>query len=176
MEKEKKPQEQEGSETKTAESSDGFSLKKILIIGVPIFILQVVVIYFLMATFIVPVATNQPESEQQYIAEEDNDHEEEKKIYVARDIIVNPAGTNGTRFLLTTIGFEVRSPELLNELERKEIQVRDALNTVLTGKALDELVNASKRDVLREEIAVEVNRILRNGELDKVYFSKFIIQ
>lgn len=176
MEKEKKPQEQEGSEMKPAESSEGFSLKKILIIGVPIFILQVVVIYFLMATFIVPVATNQPDSEQQYIAEEDNDHEEEKKIFVTPDIIVNPAGTNGTRFLLTTIGFEVRSPELLRELERKEIHVRDVLNTVLTSKRLDELVNASKREVLREEIAIEVNKLLNNGDLDRVYFSKFIIQ
>lgn len=176
MEKEQKPKEQAANETQPSAAKEGIAMKKILMIGAPVFILQVVVIYFLMATFILPLAVNQPESEQQYNEEGNSNEEEEKKIYVAPDIIVNPAGTNGTRFLLTSIGFEVRSPELLKELEGKEIQVRDVLNTVLTSKRLDELVNASKREILREEIAIEVNKLLHNGDLEKVYFSKFIIQ
>ena len=95
---------------------------------------------------------------------------------MVKDLIVNPAGTNGTRFLLTTVGFEVTTPETQKELEAKEVQVRDILNTVLTGKGLDELVDVSQRETLRAEIAEKINALLKNGTLSSVYFSKFIIQ
>jgi flagellar FliL protein len=93
-----------------------------------------------------------------------------------KDLIVNPAGTNGTRFLLTTVGFEVTTPEGLKELETKDVMVRDALNTILTSKDLATLVNVEGREALRKEIEEKVGSLLRTGTLTNVYFSKFIIQ
>jgi len=100
----------------------------------------------------------------------------EGSIYVVKDLIVNPAGTNGTRFLLTTIGFEVTTAEGLKEIEMKDVMVRDALNTILTSKDLVTLVNMEGRESVRKEIAEKVSGMLRNGRLTNVYFSKFIIQ
>jgi flagellar FliL protein len=93
-----------------------------------------------------------------------------------KDLIVNPAGTNGTRFLLTTIGLEVTTPEALRELESKDVMVRDALNTILTSKDLLTIVNVDGRETIRKEIEKKVGSILRGGVLTNVYFSKFIIQ
>ena len=54
--------------------------------------------------------------------------------------------------------------------------MRDILNTVLTSKGLDELVDVHQREALRTEIAEKINALLKNGSLSSVYFSKFIIQ
>ena len=99
-----------------------------------------------------------------------------QRIFVVKDLIVNPAGTNGTRFLLTTIGFEVSSPQAKIELEAKEVQLRDVLNTILTSKGMDDLVDVQKREILRREISAQVGELVRQGNLANVYFSKFIIQ
>ena len=97
-------------------------------------------------------------------------------MFVVKDLIVNPAGTNGTRFLLITVGFETSTPEGAKEMERKEIQVRDALNSVLTTKGLDELANIAEREQLRGEILAKASEIVKSGSVSNVYFSKFIIQ
>jgi flagellar FliL protein len=89
---------------------------------------------------------------------------------------VNPAGTNGTRFLVTTVGLEVPTVEAKAELEEKEVQTRDVLITILAGKTLAELVTPEDKDSLRAEIERRVNSILMSGKLKSVYISKFIIQ
>ena len=91
-------------------------------------------------------------------------------------LIVNPAGTNGTRFLLTTVGVEVDSPQTKTELEKKDIQVRDALISILTSKGLDQLGRIDQRDLLRSEIAQKIGDLLTSGKPKNVYFGKFIIQ
>jgi flagellar FliL protein len=97
-------------------------------------------------------------------------------MFVVKDMIVNPAGTNGSRFLLVTIGFESSSAEGVKELERKEIQLRDILNTVLTAKSLDELASVGQREELRTEIQARSGELVKVGSVTNVYFSKFIIQ
>jgi len=169
MAKESFPQEQkpEATAPEVPQKQSLFS-KKLVLFGVPIFILQV-------AMFILPVRPEAPG-----VARSDNEAPTPEQfvqhIFVVKDVIVNPAGTNGTRFLLTTIGFEVSSQEAQQELEKKELQVRDALNTILTSKGLDELVSVQQREALRTEIANRVRELATSGKLTNVYFSKFIIQ
>ena len=152
-----------------------FQAKKLIVIGVPVFLVQLVVIYVVMAKFVVPMSSGQKESAKPAEVKESAEHPTQS-IFVVKDIIVNPAGTNGTRFLLTTIGFEVSTPEAQKELEKKEVQVRDVLNSVLTSKGLDELVSVEQRETLRTEISQRVSELVKSGSLANVYFSKFIIQ
>jgi len=151
------------------------NIKKLLIIGVPVFLVQLAAIYFLMVKFIAPGGAPTADSGKAADAKESAEHPAQS-IFVIKDIIVNPAGTNGTRFLLTTIGLEVTTPEAEKDLEKKEVQVRDVLNSVLTSKGLDELVNVEQREALRAEIFQKVGELVKPGSLANVYFSKFIIQ
>jgi flagellar FliL protein len=148
--------------------------KKILMFGLPIFLIQAVAVYFLTAKIIYPAsvkhAVNAPQEETKV------DQEQEAQIYVVKDLIVNPAGTKGTRFLLTTIGIEVASPAAKQELEKKEVQVRDILNSILSSKELEELVDGQKKKGLRKEIADQIKKMVPEDQLKNVYFSKFIIQ
>jgi flagellar FliL protein len=142
---------------------------------------QLILIFFVIKIFITPATSSAPAGHEAAAgsAKEASGHgggAEPQSLFVVKDLIVNPAGTNGTRFLLTTVGFEVSGPEMMKELEMKEIQVRDILNTILTSKGLDELVDVNQREILRSEIAERMNVLLKNGTLSSVYFSKFIIQ
>ncbi len=96
--------------------------------------------------------------------------------YVVKDLIVNPAGTNGLRFLLTTIGLEVTSEETVKELEKRDVQIHDSIIGILTSKTLPELDETSTRDSLKVSIKDRINKDLVTGSIVNVYFSKFIIQ
>ena len=159
----------------TPPPAKSFSMKKVLIFGVPIFLIQVVLIYFLVTKFIFPpTASHAAETKGETVAEKKE--EPARQVYVVSDLIVNPAGTNGTRFLLTTIGVEVDSPQTKIELEQKDIRVRDALISILTSKGLDQLGKVDQRETLRSEIAAKIGEMLTSGKPRNVYFGKFIIQ
>jgi flagellar FliL protein len=157
-----------------APKSDSFNIKKILTIGVPIILVQVVLLYFLFAKFIAPGMSSQTNAKEESHGEASVP--EQTQVMVIKDIIVNPAGTNGTRFLLTTVGLEIPSPELKLELEGKEVQTRDILNTILTSKGLEELTTPQFKELLRKEILEKLNSTLTKGKIKNIYFSKFIIQ
>jgi flagellar FliL protein len=159
----------------------GLPMKKMIFIGIPVFLVQLVLIFFVIKMFIAPsgpadAAGHEETTKPAETSEGGHGEGAAQSLFVVKDLIVNPAGTNGTRFLLTTVGFEVSGPEAHKELEAREVQVRDVLNTVLTSKGLDELVDVQQREALRTEIAEKINALLKHGSLSSVYFSKFIIQ
>jgi flagellar protein FliL len=177
MAKDTQPPEQSKTPAATpAPAAQGMTPMKLVIIGVPVFLVQLAVVYFLVAKFVAPSTAAAAPSEPAKAAETKESTDAAKSIFVVKDVIVNPAGTNGTRFLLTTVGFEIAGAEREKDLEKKEVQVRDVLNTILTSKGLDELVKPEQREALRKEILIKVAEMLPAGSLTNVYFSKFIIQ
>ncbi len=163
-------------------------IKKLIMFGVPLLLVQLVLVYFLITKFLVPSPQNTAGSATQnsealaeggkagHGSQKEGEDTGEGRVYIVKDLIVNPAGTNGTRFLLTTVGFEVTTPEALKELELKDVMVRDALNTIFTSKDLTMIVNIEGREAIRKEIGEKVGSLMRAGALTNVYFSKFIIQ
>lgn len=93
-----------------------------------------------------------------------------------KDIVVNPSGTNGTRYLCTTVAFEITDPLLVEEATAREAQVRDLLIEILGRRTVQELSSLEMRDYIRGEIHSSVNELLTKGEVDGVYFSNFVLQ
>lgn len=148
--------------------------KKLIIFGGIIFVVQFIGLYFLTAKLIIPMS--QPTSEKTEQIETEAVPPPEPEVFLIKDIIINPAGTNGTRFLMTTIGIEVSGPEAMKEVEKKEVEARDVLNSILTSKGLEELADVQRRENLREEITQRLSGLVKENTLQHVYFSKFIIQ
>jgi flagellar FliL protein len=181
----------EKSEAKVESGTKGGMMKKLLIYGIPAFLVQLVVIYFLTAKFVVPMTAHQvsgssPEhskagttesngNEPDDVAKDDGDAKE-SHIYVIKDMIINPAGTNGQRYLLSTIAFNVSTEEALRDFEKKEMAVRDMLNSILTSKSMEQLIDVTQREGLRTEIAKQAKGLVNHGTVTSVYFSKYIIQ
>lgn len=101
---------------------------------------------------------------------------EVKEVFLVSDMIINPAETNGTRFLNTTIGLGVGDPLTKTALEERAPQVRDALISILTTKTIPELVHPDGKKILRKEIMEKVNKIIAPNRILEVYFVDFVLQ
>ena len=86
-----------------------------------------------------------------------SDKEAANNIYMIEQIIVNPAGTGGRRFLSTSIGFDLDNTDLHAVLEDKEVVVRDALITILSSQTVPELSDFKQRERLRKLIRLKVS-------------------
>jgi len=158
------------------------SIKKLLSIGIPVLVLQLAIAYFVVGKFVVasnPAVQDNPEMAgkvKEKAGQSKGDTQPEPAIFVVKDIVINPSGTNGLRYLLTTIALEVDSKEAVVDLQKREVQISDALIRILSSKTLEEIGDPGYRETLRKEIAKEVGALLKVGKLLNVYFSKFVIQ
>ncbi len=172
-------------EAKTDSSSGkGFNIKVILF-GLPLFIIQLIAVYFITANVLIPkmqgasneVAADTTHAEVTEGANPEVGTEEMGKfVYVIDDLIINPAGTDGKRFLLSSIGFDIKTEQNQQEIKEKEILVKDAIISILSSKNVLQLGNSLYRDTLKTEISGKVRELLPSVTLNTIYFSKYILQ
>lgn len=150
-------------------------------------LVAVIAAFFLTVKVLKPMMASDPNAAQEQVeaaAEEepeDDGHGEssepaEEFLYEIDQIIVNPASTVGSRFLSCSMAFELGSREDLDRFESREIQIRDALITILSARTVDELADARLREPLRRQILTRVNRITEPTEAKAVYFKDFVLQ
>lgn len=95
---------------------------------------------------------------------------------VLNNVVMNPAGSRGTRFLLVSVGFEF-SPAITPEaFANRETEIRDAVIATLSSKTVDDLVDYTRRDGYRTEIAAAVEKLTTGSKVRRVFFPQFVIQ
>ncbi len=97
-------------------------------------------------------------------------------IYTIKDIVINPAGTGGTRFLSVSFAFELESEELKAEFEAREPVIRDALITILSSKTVAQLTDPKQKEIIRYQIKKRVSKLMETEELAGVYYTDFVLQ
>jgi flagellar FliL protein len=100
----------------------------------------------------------------------------ETEMINIEDIIVNPSGTGGTRFLSASIGFEVTSLEAPKLFEKKMPMIRDALIAILGSKTIEQLSDPKEKEITRYQIKKRVEQLLKTDDLAAVYFTDFVLQ
>jgi flagellar FliL protein len=100
----------------------------------------------------------------------------ESNYYNIESIVVNPAGTGGTRYLSCGISFEMVSAEDVKVFESKAAQVKDVLITILSSKTVDELADIRQRNQMRRQILTIINRFLAPAQAKAVYLTDFVLQ
>jgi flagellar protein FliL len=98
------------------------------------------------------------------------------KIVRLDNMIVNPAGSQGTRFLMVSVAYEVSNAEAEKLLHDREVQLRDEVMAVLAQQPLDSLVQATSRDRVKEKLAAIVRPMLPKDAPLQVYLPQFVIQ
>ncbi len=102
---------------------------------------------------------------------------ERGQIHLIEDILVNPAGTNGTRYLSTSIGLETSDFGYeTNRFEELTPIIRDIFIAILSSKTMEELSSIDGREKLRGEILVQVNEAIRPDSVCRVYFVDYVLQ
>ncbi len=97
-------------------------------------------------------------------------------VFMMQDIIVNPSGTSGTRFLSVSIGFEVGTQETFKMFEERQPLIKDALITILGSKTIEQLSDPKQKEITRFQIKKRVEQLLNVDDLAAVYFTDFILQ
>jgi flagellar protein FliL len=99
-----------------------------------------------------------------------------KSLHTVENLVLNPARSGGTRFLMATVAIGVRDDATAAELKERDAEVRDVLLSVLGSKSVTELSEVSARDSLRAELRGSLGSIVRAQSIQQVYFPQFVIQ
>jgi len=97
-------------------------------------------------------------------------------IMTISDLIVNPAGSGGTRYLSVSMGIEVKDEVALKEVQLREPVIRDALINILSGETVEQLSAPEEKNLLRNKIALELNGLMKSIEIRNVYFINYVLQ
>lgn len=97
-------------------------------------------------------------------------------MYAIDDIVVNPSGTGGSRFLSVSFGFELGNAKLASEFEAREPLVRDALITILSSKSVAQLTDAREKEIMRYQVKKRLEQLLKTDQLIGVYYTDFVLQ
>ncbi len=95
---------------------------------------------------------------------------------VLNNVVMNPAGSRGTRFLLVSVGFEFAPALPSEQFANLETEIRDAVIGALGSKTVDDLVDYTRRDAYRSEIAAAVEKLVPDTKVRRVFFPQFVIQ
>ena len=109
----------------------------------------------------------------------------------SKEIVVSGSGTmvnlgsfttnlsqNGLagKFLITEISAQTDDEEASYELQKKKVLVRDTIIRQLSLKTFSQLSSTRAKEKLKQNIQNELNNVLNEGEVQEIYFTKFIIQ
>jgi flagellar FliL protein len=97
-------------------------------------------------------------------------------MYPLNQFIVNLFSEDGSRYLKTTINLELSLPELATELDAKKPLIRDIIIKALSAKSYEEISTIAGKESLKDEIVANVNAVLKDGKINNVFFTDFVIQ
>ncbi len=98
-------------------------------------------------------------------------------MHVIENMVLNPAQSNGARFLLIATAIEATDAAVVDEIKARDAQTRDVLISVLGSRTVEQLADLALRDTLRAEIVAALNGMLgRPKAVRRVYFPQFVVQ
>jgi flagellar FliL protein len=92
------------------------------------------------------------------------------------DLVVNPAGTGGRRYLKVKVSLELSDPHLAGAIEARSPQLRDRIIRELTSRTLSELTDPVAKDEMKATMLDEINHILGEDAVGNLYFTEYVIQ
>ncbi len=97
-------------------------------------------------------------------------------MYPMDQFIVNLYNEGSSRYLKTTINFELSIPELSAEMDKKKPLIRDIVIKTLSAKTYEEISTIRGKENLKDEIVSKVNQVLTDGKINNIFFTDFVIQ
>lgn len=96
--------------------------------------------------------------------------------YEFQNVVVNLAGTMGTRYLKTSFLVTGAEPDIKSVFESNKPRLTDVTLNVLSSLSLADLEEPGAKNVLREKLVAAYNQALGRKVAEQVYFSDFVVQ
>jgi flagellar FliL protein len=97
-------------------------------------------------------------------------------VHAVDNLVLNPAGSDGTRFLMVSATFQLRDAGADQIMRDHEAEVRDRMLEVLGKKTVEELTDPSRRETIKKELIAAVAPLFPAGSVRRVFFPQFVIQ
>ncbi|MDM7914408.1 MAG: flagellar basal body-associated protein FliL [Candidatus Eisenbacteria bacterium] len=97
-------------------------------------------------------------------------------VFQLENVIVNPAGSEGTRFLMASVAFEVPDAKSDALLRENEVRARDEITALLSAQRMELLVQPYARDSLKQMLGEAVAPLAGNPAWIRVYLPQFVLQ
>lgn len=96
--------------------------------------------------------------------------------YEFQNVVVNLAGTMGTRYLKTSFLVTGADSTIKGIFEANKPRLTDVTLNVLSSLSLADLEEPGAKNVLREKLVAAYNQALGKKVAEQVYFSDFVVQ
>ncbi len=100
----------------------------------------------------------------------------EKEIVSLNKLLVNVAGTMGSRYLLCTVALAGSDADFKAKVTRHDPQLKDAAMGILMTKTIADIEKPGARNTIRAELISSFNNILGGPVVEDLYFTEFAIQ
>ena len=97
-------------------------------------------------------------------------------VHVVDNLVLNPAQSGGSRFLLLSVAFAVKDDVAAKSLADRDPELRDVIIRYFGGRTVDELVDITQRDSMKVQLRASLGERFGKGTVKDVYFPQFVIQ
>ena len=91
-------------------------------------------------------------------------------------MLVNVAGTMGTRYLMTSVTLVGNTPDFTSKISENRDQLMDLATGTLSGKTISDLEKPGARNVIRAELMTVFNNALGGPVVQEIYITEMAIQ
>lgn len=97
-------------------------------------------------------------------------------VHQIENLVINPASTNGARFLLVTTTIVAKDEAASAELKDRDAEIRDRIVTLLGSRTIEQLSDPATRDVLKSDLAAAIGALFKEGTVKRILLPQFVIQ
>jgi flagellar FliL protein len=125
-----------------------------------------------------PLLTHRASASEPASARAKTSHGEEApvKLLELKDMIMNPAGSDGSRFLMISVAFEFSASDAELRARNRETELRDRIAAVLTTQTMGMLTAPGSRDSLKTLLAEALFTVTGSREPVRIFIPHLLIQ
>ncbi|MBL8981488.1 MAG: flagellar basal body-associated FliL family protein [Gemmatimonadetes bacterium] len=101
-------------------------------------------------------------------------------LHLIDNLVMNPAGSGGTRFLMLSTAIEFKDAAMVEQFKARDAEVRDLVLRVMGAKTVEQLSDMAVREVIRKEVADSLAMLVpkktRKKAITRIFFPQFVIQ
>jgi flagellar FliL protein len=90
--------------------------------------------------------------------------------------LVNLSDPSGKRYLKVTMKAKLSGPPVAAEFTQRIPELRDIILTLLSSKEFADIARPEDKAILKQELLAELNRVLKQGQVQDIYFTDFLVQ
>ena len=97
-------------------------------------------------------------------------------VLLLENLVLNPASSGGSRYLLMSIAIESVDTKAKDALALRDAELKDLILSTLSKKSVEELSDVAGRENIKTELIAAVKERFGKTSVKQLYFPQFVIQ